>query len=178
MGRTTGGGGAVSGRPVRRRLLADIARAGGWPAVLERIDSGETVTRIARSFNVSRSFFARLLHEDRGRHELVTQARKAAADALVEEALDIVDGATPTRDELQHAKLRADSRIWLASKLDREQYGDSKQVPVQINLGALHLEALKAANQQRPTQVTNPRGALTATIEGVDPSKMVKGGAE
>ncbi len=32
----------MSGRPVRRRVLADIERAGGWSAVLERIARGET----------------------------------------------------------------------------------------------------------------------------------------
>ena len=109
----------MSGRPIRRRLLADIAHAGGWPVVLERIASGETVTRIARSFNVSRSFFARLLHEDRDRHVLVTQARKAAADALAEVIAeqvaakqDVKDLGTELRAEI--AELRAEMRTEFA----------------------------------------------------------------
>ncbi len=65
----------MSGRPVRHRLLSDIEDAGGWPAVLERIESGETISAIARSFNVSRGFFARVLHEDADRHEVVLRLR-------------------------------------------------------------------------------------------------------
>lgn len=65
----------MSGRPVRRRVLAAVAQRGGWSAVLQRIENGETVKQIASSFDVSPSFFAHLLHEDRERHELVMHAR-------------------------------------------------------------------------------------------------------
>jgi len=46
----------MSGRPVRRRVLADVARSGGWQTVLARIASGEPVAAIARSFGVTRGF--------------------------------------------------------------------------------------------------------------------------
>ena len=68
----------MSGRPVRRRVLADVERAGGWGAVLARIGSGEPVAAIARTFRVSRGFFSALLHEDRDRHELAVEARQRA----------------------------------------------------------------------------------------------------
>lgn len=68
----------MSGRPVRRRVLADVERAGGWGAVLERIGCGEPVAAIARTFRVSRGFFSALLHEDRDRHELAVAARQRA----------------------------------------------------------------------------------------------------
>jgi len=70
----------MSGRPVRRRVLADVARTGGWQAVLARIASGEKIVAIARSFGVTPGFFSGLLHEDRGRHELVAEARRQASD--------------------------------------------------------------------------------------------------
>ena len=66
----------MSGRPVRRRVLADVARTGGWQAVLARIASGEKIVAIARSFGVTPGFFSGLLHEDRDRHELVAEARR------------------------------------------------------------------------------------------------------
>ena len=110
-----------------------VEQAGGWPFILARIANGEQVAEIARAFNVSRSFFARLLHEDRERHELVCQAREVAADALLQEEASIAALAgNATRDERQHAKLRADSLTWLAAKLNSQQYGDSAQAPVQI----------------------------------------------
>ena len=106
----------MASRPVRGRVLAHIQLPGGWPAVLEGIANGETGTKIARSFNVSRCFFARPLHEDRARHEVVCQAGKVAADALHESAV------YPTRDELQGPNLPADLRVRLAPRFDREQY--------------------------------------------------------
>jgi len=69
----------MSGRPVRRRVLTDVLRSGGWNAVLGRIASGEPVAGIARTFGVSPGFFSRILHEDRGRHELVGEARRRAS---------------------------------------------------------------------------------------------------
>src|SRR5881628_337486 len=69
----------MSGRPVRRRVLADIARTGGWQSVLARIASGEKIVALARSFGVTPDFFSGLLHEDRGRHELVAEARRWAS---------------------------------------------------------------------------------------------------
>jgi hypothetical protein len=68
----------MSGRPVRRRVLADVARTGGWQAVLARIAAGERIAAIARSFGVTPGFFSGLLHEDRSRHELVAEARRRA----------------------------------------------------------------------------------------------------
>src|SRR5438046_5859601 len=69
----------MSGRPVRRRVLADVARSRGWQAVLARIASGEKIVAIARSFGVTPGFFSGLLHEDRMRHELVAEARRRAS---------------------------------------------------------------------------------------------------
>jgi hypothetical protein len=69
----------MSGRPVRRRVLADVARSGGWQTVLARIASGEPVAAIARSFGVTRGFFSALLHEDRDRHAMVARARQLAS---------------------------------------------------------------------------------------------------
>src|SRR5437016_3034672 len=52
----------MSGRPVRRRVLADVARTGGWQAVLARIASGEKIVAIVRSaspLGSSRGFFTK-----------------------------------------------------------------------------------------------------------------------
>src|SRR5437660_5196681 len=69
----------MSGRPIRRRVLADVARTGGWQAVLGRIARGEKIVAIARSFGVTPGFFSGLLHEDRSRHELVVETRRRAS---------------------------------------------------------------------------------------------------
>jgi len=81
----------MSGRPVRRRVLADVARTGGWQAVLARIASGEKIVAIGRSFGVTRGFFSGLLHECPDRHALVVEIRRRASGRVP------LDGfATPT----------------------------------------------------------------------------------
>ena len=88
----------MSGRPVRRRVLADVARTGGWQAVLARIASGEKIVAIGRSFGVTRGFFSGLLHEDSVRHELVAEARRRASgrEPLAEVAVLLSGFALPT----------------------------------------------------------------------------------
>src|SRR5437762_14155286 len=71
-------GAPMSGRPVRRRVLADVARTGGWQTVLARIASGEKIVAIARSFGVTPGFFSGLLHECPDRHALVVETRRRA----------------------------------------------------------------------------------------------------
>ena len=114
----------MSGRPVRRRVLAEVEQGGGWAVVLGRIASGEHVAEIARSFRVSRAFLARLLHEDRERHALVVEARRRAeGDALLRKAVEMIGafsrkGATHLRSVLgeraaavDHATLAALDRL-------------------------------------------------------------------
>ena len=146
----------MPGRPIRTALLAAVAKDGGWDRIIERIADGETVLKIAAGYNVSRNFFATILHEDAERGKLVYAARKRAAEALTEEALAIVDSVPESRDALQKAKLQVDSRQWLAGKLDREQFGEAKPVALtQINIGQLHLDALRA--QPKRDQLPAPK---------------------
>ena len=88
----------MSGRPVRRRVLAEVERMGGWQAILARIARGEQIVAIARSFGVTPGFFSGLLHEDRGRHELVADARRRASgrESLAEIAALLGGFALPT----------------------------------------------------------------------------------
>lgn len=57
---------------------------------------------------------------------LVAQAQNIAADALVDEGLQIVD----TDPDPQRAKNRADFRRWLAGKMRPETYGERLDVSV------------------------------------------------
>jgi hypothetical protein len=67
----------VSGRPVRRRVLADVERAGGWGAVLARIGSGEPVAKHC-SLGVSRGLFTKVLEKVHERYALITEPPRAA----------------------------------------------------------------------------------------------------
>ena len=73
----------MTGRPVRRRVLAEVEQAGGWSVVLARIASGESVVAIARTFGVSGNFFGWLLNQDPKRRALAVEARCAARGRAV-----------------------------------------------------------------------------------------------
>ncbi len=83
------------------------------------------------------------LHTDE-RRDAVLAARKLKAEKLAEEALDIADQADETSNSgVNKARLQVDTRKWMASKLDPENYGDTAKTQVNISLGDLHLQALK-----------------------------------
>jgi hypothetical protein len=64
-----------------------------------------------------------------------------AGQSLAEQTLEIADAATP--QEAAVAKLRVDTRRWLASKQAPDEYGDKQQPLVNIDLGSLALDALR-----------------------------------
>jgi hypothetical protein len=76
---------------------------------------------------------------------MLAQAKKACAEALVEESLEILDEADADRDSLAKAKEQANHRRWMASRMDREAFGDATpSVNVNVSLPQLHLDALRA----------------------------------
>ncbi len=69
-----------------------------------------------------------------------------AAGRLAEDTLGISD--TATQQNAQVAKLRVDTRRWLAARYDPEAFGD-RQVPlVAINLTQLRIDALRHCPDQ------------------------------
>ena len=86
--------------------------------------------------------------------ELYTRAREDQADTLADEMIDIadnasgpvmVDGIPLLRDgkpvmmtdaiSINHARLRVDTRKWIASKLKPKKYGDTSNVDVKLGTG-------------------------------------------
>lgn len=120
------------------------------------VANGKTLLALAKETTtvdgepVSRELVSRYLYTEFGEdaRQRLTAARARGAHALVEEAQEIVDGAAPTREAIQHAKLRADMRTWLAGRWNREELGEAKGPRVSISIGQLHLEALRARSLQ------------------------------
>lgn len=55
-------------------------------------------------------------------------AREEQADSIFDECLDIVDKKTMTPEEIQHARLRVDTRKWMAGKLRPKKYAEKLDV--------------------------------------------------
>lgn len=139
------------------------------PAMLfSRVGEGETLAEICKNQEIPYSLVARWIEETPALKAEYELARKSWADRLAQETLKIADDVEGA-DEASHvsaAKLRVDTRLKLAGKLDRERYGERDQgnVRVEINLGNLAQEI--AALEQRlgltPTIDVTPVPELAA----------------
>lgn len=78
----------------------------------------------------------------------MNDARVEGAHAMVEDAAEIVDNARADKDSIALAKLRSDSKNFLASRWNRAAYGEPKAgIALQVNLGSAFLDSLRRANQ-------------------------------
>lgn len=119
-----------------------IHQAGGELAIFDRISQGETVLGLARTLGISHTAFYDWI--ERGgetRAAALARARARGGASLAEQTLEIADSASP--QEAQVAKLRVDTRRWLASKLAPDEFGEKQQPLVNIDLGSMALDALR-----------------------------------
>ena len=161
----------MAAKPIERFVKKQIAEQGGWPRILERIASGETVADVARTLlkpdktSISRGFFSRLLHDDPERSTAVYKARDEGSDAMVDEGLHLVDTASTDRDSIQKARVRAELRLKVAGLVNRERWGESKQaVSVTVNTASLHVDALR----HRIIEASRPLAAMLSGASDSD----------
>jgi hypothetical protein len=131
---------------IARKEASDVNKKihqfGGELAIVDRISQGETVLGLARTLGISHTAFYDWV--DRGgeaRAAALARARTRGGQSLAEQTLEIADSASP--QEAQVAKLRVDTRRWLASKMAPDEYGDKQQPLVNIDLGSMALDALR-----------------------------------
>ena len=119
-----------------------IHAAGGEVTILDRLSEGETILSLAKSLGVSHTaFYDWIERGGEARASALARARARGGRSLAEETLEIADAATP--QDAQVAKLRVDTRRWLASKQAPDEYGDKQQPLVNIDLGSMALDALR-----------------------------------
>jgi transcriptional regulator with XRE-family HTH domain len=118
--------------------------------IFEALDEGLTQAAIAAELGVMRSSLARWLNANAERKAALKESRAIAGDAIAEETLDIADGVKGIDNaEVQAAKLRIEARMKLAAVWNAEKYGEQK-AGVTINVGLLHLDALRQAQTAAP----------------------------
>jgi hypothetical protein len=142
--------------PILQRLVADIERAGaevgvsGEEFILNRIVAGVSPRAIMSQFGLSREmFYSWLRVGGPERRKLYDDARRLSADAqadLAGEVLEeLAERGVVTSPEVQLANSRSNYLRWLAEVRNRDVYGTKPNGSIQINVGALHLDALRAA---------------------------------
>lgn len=146
----------MAGRPLVKIIkpleaLAAAQDLTGPEFVYDWIASGGTVTSLAEKMGVTRDYLSRVLNKQPEYASIMEAARKAAADALVEESKHLIDGiaaeakldpAARFSDRVRTVELQANQRKFMAASYNQDRYG-SKPSSVTINLGDLHLDALR-----------------------------------
>jgi hypothetical protein len=130
----------MAGRPIRRNMLQVFKNAGGDEWLLEQVAAGRTLTAIGKELGISAAKVCGYLREP-ARREAYARAQESAAAALVDQSLEIVDDADP--QTVQLAKLRSETRRWIAGKLHREQWGEQSGPQVAIQINGLHAGMLR-----------------------------------
>ena len=138
----------MAGRALRKRILADIAKQGGADYLFDQLASGKTLTKLAAGYECSREYLSKSIHAIPEYASAVTKARQSAADALVEEGLDMVDslGASSTTSEISATREKVQWRKFMAGSYNQERYGSRPQTNVTISVSDMHLDALRKVN--------------------------------
>lgn len=117
--------------------------------LLDRIAAGRTFNEMAAEMaermgeSCSASWLRGVVAKMPGYKEQSPAARAQAAHALAEEALAIADEPAHSTTDVQRARLRVDARMSLAKAFSPDFREKAAAPLVQIDLGQLHLAALK-----------------------------------
>lgn len=141
----------MTGRPIRRKMIADIKAAGGLElAVFDRLRDGESLIAVAQSFGVHRSTLWRYLNSDPTRYAKYELAQRQSAAAMVEDARQkLADVSEHAKDNANSAYVQAVRNEatyvqWQAGITDRKAFGPpDHRTSVNINIAELHLDALR-----------------------------------
>jgi transposase-like protein len=123
-----------------------IDEAGGDEVVWSLVRSGMYIKDVAQSFGVS--YDTLMDWVKRGgpeRSRGYDEAKRDSADALVERGLVTLEEADEQlTSAVNKAAKIADYLKWMAAKRDRKQYGDGPSTAIVVDMGQLHLDALRA----------------------------------
>lgn len=110
--------------------------------ILYRISQGESLRSICRDVSMpNRSTIIDWRSNDPDFSNQYAQAREAGFDVTADEILDIADepieflreDPKAANAEVQHRRLKIDTRKWLLSKLCANKYGDKSGVEINAN---------------------------------------------
>lgn len=108
--------------------------------VCGRIAEGDSLRKVCSEDGMpARSLVHEWLISDTEFADQYTRAREAQADTLFDEIIDIADQYDNLADKLdvehiQRARLRIDTRKWMAGKLRPKKYGDKTEIAHTIRI--------------------------------------------
>lgn len=133
------------------------------------VASGRTILALADELSaaigekIMREVLSHYLNEQENAETRLTRARARGAHAMVETAVQINDDGGETREELQHAKMRSDVRLWIAERWNRDELGARNGPQINVSIGALHLDALRVREVGTAVAAALPAPSVIAT---------------
>jgi hypothetical protein len=111
-------------------------------AICERVAKGETLTAIlAEPGMPAWSSVHDWRHADESFRQALMRAREQQAEVWAEEMLSISDDELPTHEAIGRARLRMQSRQWLAGKYNAQYADKPTQVGVNVGVAVVLTEA-------------------------------------
>lgn len=140
----------MAGKALKKKILTEVAAKGGVDWLYDEIASGVTVAELARRYGCSRSYISRSLNSVPEYKVALESAREEAADALVEQGLEMVDSLneSSSTNEIAATREKVNFRKFMAGSMNQAKYGTRPQSNVTISIGDMHLDALRKVNSQ------------------------------
>ena len=157
----------MAGKALKKKILTEIADNGGAEWLHDQIASGITVAELARQYGCTRSYVSRAINSIPEYKTAMEGAREEAADALVEQGLEMVDklDGSSTSNEIAATREKVNFRKFMAGSLNQNKYGTRPQSNVTISIGDMHLDALRKVNSQMAAIDAEDREREASTID-------------
>ena len=154
----------MAGKPKLKKALSELDRRGGVEALQKELLAGKTIPMIAKDLNLDRGYFRRNLMKDEKYGNAIREIEHQVADAHADAAFDMLNDIRERRElevkealngdrdvsegnvnqvDIGIAKGLAQQHNFIASSLNKNRYGTGSQQNIQINIGDLHLDALR-----------------------------------
>lgn len=102
--------------------------------IFQDIQEGATLKSVAKEMGETEGALYYWVMLDDARKGRLARVRQAAAAAMVDETLEIADNSLyPVEDR----KLKIQTRQWIASRTDRETWGEQQKAAVEVNIDIL-----------------------------------------
>ena len=154
----------MAGKPKLKQALSELDRRGGVKALQKELLAGKTIPMIAKELNLDRGYFRRNLMKNEKYGNAIREIEHQVADAHADAAFDMLNDIRERRElevkealngdrdvsegnvnqvDIGIAKGLAQQHNFIASSLNKNRYGTGSQQNIQINIGDLHLDALR-----------------------------------
>ena len=154
----------MAGKPKLKKALSELDRRGGVEALQKELLAGKTIPMIAKELNLDRGYFRRNVMKDEKYGNAIREIEHQVADAHADAAFDMLNDIRERRElevkealngdrdvaegnvnqvDIGIAKGLAQQHNFIASSLNKNRYGTGSQQNIQINIGDLHLDALR-----------------------------------